>query len=802
MIGTQGASAAIDAKVFELLAGTSANADALFADLARAFALLNSNHNAYLLRVPRDESAVEVLGASPAAPGEDRRRWPLDEALCTVFAAPGVISVPLAPDSDWPALTACGPGQLHLCGIALRGADGEASGALVTIGERDPLAEDAAALPVLVNRARHELAAAAATDRLRAELGMYRTAAEVAANRIMIHDASGVLLEVNDSLIPGWPQASGTIIGKHFASVLPDDVALLYENALRHVRQTGESWSGSYAITRGEERRFREVQVAAFDAGHTLTVVRDITERKLAEIGLRESESRLRSLVKHAPIGIFWTDREGAVVYGNPALRESLQLTAEEGHGHAWIQHIHADDRARILATWQAFVSGEQAAFHQEYRYAPAGRPVRIVQTQAVRIRSGEDVIALMGIVLDVTTERQKEQEHRALQAQLQHAQRIEALGQLTAGVAHEFNNILASTLGYAWLVQQNAVINSDPALADHLRQIVTAGERGREVVGRMLSFAQHSAEPSAPIAPQPAIENACRLLRSAIPSRIALSLTIEPGLPLVISTASDLEQVLLNLALNSQDAMNGHGRIEISLRHARHITGVCQACQAQIDGNYVELRVKDDGQGIAGHIMPRIFDPFFTTKGVGQGAGLGLSVVHGVVHRDGGHLQLESSPQTGTSISVLFAAVAEPDAAVSTPAEIGLAPGSGQHRVLVVDDEPSVGNLIRELLEMEGYVVDLHRESTGALAALTATPDRYALLVTDQTMPALSGLELAAAVRARNPHLPILLCTGYKDLMDDATLRAHGITRSFRKPLPIADFLGTVANLLQPAPG
>lgn len=908
-------------QVLELLA--SSGGDSAFGALAEAFARLGGYTEAGIAQLT--PAGVVVLASYPHLQAYDDDPHVPDRVLARILDAPAGIGVALAPGDFWRAPGTPGAAPAHLHGIAVRDADGLPLGLLFGLAAAPSSFSAPPVLALLLTRAAAELHQHASHSALQSAADLYQRAAELAGHRVLLHDRDGILVEINSGESRFWPYARERILGAHYSTWMPPGPAAIFEAARLAVVDTGQAWVGEYEIEIQGGMRTREMRVARFDRDHTLTVIHDVTDARLAtqalrasetrtramlealpdallindadgvyvekphmapgawrslhhdslgkrfedvlpsrvaavlrgaqsavlangtpqtgeyaieidghtwqrqfrmvRLGenctltivrdvtelkaafdlLRESESRLRKVVELAPIGIFWTDATGAVRYGNPAVRQSLQLTSDEGLGHAWTQQLHPEDRARIVEAWHRLIDGETQEFIEEYRFAPPDRPARLVRTHAIPIVSDGQRVAVMGIMLDLTEQRRADEERQRLQARLLHVQKNEALGQLTGGIAHEFNNLLASTLGYAALLLRRLPAGADPKLANYAQAIVTAGERGRDLVKQMLAFAQRDGEHGGSVNPRTVVDGAAQMLRSVLPAALALKVLIEADVPAVAGSDDALRQVVLNLVLNARDSiMAGNpaqqGTIGIALYGPRPVRGLCRACKEAVDGDYVVLDITDDGCGIEADALDRIFDPFYTTKTVGSGTGLGLSVVHGVVHRDGGHVLAESQPGVGTRISVLLQ-VAQPAPAPVETADVPTpAACPAEVRVLVVDDEPAVGGLLAELLRTEGYAVDLHDDARTALAAALSDPCPYALVVSDLSMPGLSGLQLAEALAARHPALPVIICTGYNDAVDAAAAGAHGVAQWFHKPLPIADFIAAVARLAGPA--
>ena len=380
----------------------------------------------------------------------------------------------------------------------------------------------------------------------------------------------------------------------------------------------------------------------------------------------------------------------------------------------------------------------------------------------------------------------------------MQQAQKMEALGQLTGGIAHDFNNILASILGYTWLARQNPLIMSDPKLSEYLKIVTAAGERGRDLVQQLLTFSRRSnaTTPDA-IDPLPVVEEAFRMLKSIVPSRIGMHLALPPAAPAIAAAPGELHQVLVNLVVNSRDALHAHGDITIRLAPTSGEHRACTSCLRLVDGDYLALSVTDNGAGIPAETLGRIFDPFFTTKDVGEGTGIGLSVVDGIVHRGGGHIFVDSRTGHGTRFDILLPLAAQQDDLKTSPAEIVPARRAARGKLMVVDDEVWLGAFLQELLQEFGYSVEVFANGADALQALNSAPDSYTAVITDLTMPQMSGLELASAIRERQPDLPVVLCTGAGRAPDRESAARAGIRHVLPKPIPVAELQAVLAEFV-----
>ena len=384
------------------------------------------------------------------------------------------------------------------------------------------------------------------------------------------------------------------------------------------------------------------------------------------------------------------------------------------------------------------------------------------------------------------------------LERQLQQSQKLQALGQLTGGIAHDFNNILAAILGYSNLALDRFVPDKQGKLASYLNEVITASERARDLIAKMLTFTRTQLNASADvISPSVVIEQVLAMMRPSVPSSIQLKSRIDDDLQILMDPG-ELNQMLVNLIINARDAIDGHGMIEIRLHRVETKGQICSSCQQRMSGAYLALEVSDSGSGIAPEHLSRLFEPFFTTKDVGKGTGLGLSMVQGLLRRSGGHVVVDSQPSRGSRFQLLFP-IASPTGMPPAVQQSNLKNQSGMGQLIwVVDDEPAVARYFGELLEGWGYSVRLFNEPSQVLAAFEIEKNDVDLLITDQTMPGLSGVALALRLHSLRPNLPIILCTGYSDGIDRSEVLRRGIRRYFTKPVPANELLKALAEELE----
>jgi signal transduction histidine kinase/CheY-like chemotaxis protein len=403
----------------------------------------------------------------------------------------------------------------------------------------------------------------------------------------------------------------------------------------------------------------------------------------------------------------------------------------------------------------------------------------------------------------DISARKRAEGARAELEAQLRQAQKMEAIGQLTGGIAHDFNNILTSAMGYIGLAAERPAALADAKLDGYLEQARKSCRRARDLIQQMLTFSRGGSGATAPVDLAALLDESVKLLRSTLPATVALDVAAAVGLPPIMGDPVQIEQTLLNLCINARDAMGGVGRLQIRVEARSGSAGVCASCRQRIAGDFVEVAVRDDGPGIPSGIFDRMFEPFFTTKDVGRGSGMGLAMVHGIVHRHGGHVVVESELGRGTVFHVLFPALDPNEALQAVKLD-----GEGRGRMprvelrgqaLVVDDEESICTLLCEILDGCGLRVDVACNASQALRAVESREPPYDLVLTDLTMPGMTGTALARELRGRGVLCPVLLLTGYAEGLTEQDLRDAGVSMVVAKPVEPTSLATSINELLRP---
>jgi signal transduction histidine kinase/ActR/RegA family two-component response regulator len=399
--------------------------------------------------------------------------------------------------------------------------------------------------------------------------------------------------------------------------------------------------------------------------------------------------------------------------------------------------------------------------------------------------RWSSDDIALFRTAVEIfanaIAREQHETEREALEMRLSKAQRLEAIGTLAGGIAHEFNNILGAILGYGEMALLG--LRRTSAARRHVEQIMKAGERAQRVIDQVLAFSRQPPRQYRPIYAQPVVAEAIEFIRASIPATIVVEAHLEAERAAVMGDPTELQQVVMNLCTNAAQAMNGRGLLTIELGPADITGGLSLSHGSLPPGSYLRLAVRDTGSGIDPSILERIFEPFFTTKPVGRGSGLGLSTVHGIVTQQGGALDVESAPGRGATFTAFFPQTEDPVIEDGQPSRDTLPHGEGE-TILLVDDERPLVLLGEEMLAAIGYEPVGFDNGQSALAAFRADPDRFDVVVTDEVMPGMNGTDLATALHESRPDLPIILMAGFSGHIRSDHLHAAGIREVLRKPL------------------
>ncbi len=388
---------------------------------------------------------------------------------------------------------------------------------------------------------------------------------------------------------------------------------------------------------------------------------------------------------------------------------------------------------------------------------------------------------------------REGETERRMLERHLRQSQKMEAIGTLASGIAHDFNNILGAVIGYAEIALLNSPIGSKSRKS--IEMVLSAGGRARDLVNQILAFSRQSEEERKPIQIDHTLQEVLRFMRASLPATIEIRREIAPDVENIMADPIQIQQVLMNLCTNALHAMEGMGGVlDVGLASVNLTPEDTQLLPDLKPGPHVRITVKDTGHGMSEATLAKIFDPYFTTKAKGVGTGLGLTVVHGIVKKHGGAIRVQSEPGKGSTFCLYFPAV--PKEAVSETRIPEQMP-TGHERILLIDDEQVLVDIGKEMLEYLGYSVETRTSSVDALSLFGADPFRFDLVITDMTMPNMTGEKLAVELRRIRGDIPIVICTGYSERLLEERIRAVGISALVMKPILMAQLASAIREAL-----
>ena len=607
----------------------------------------------------------------------------------------------------------------------------------------------------------------------------YRNLIESSTEIIFTTDMKGSLIFMNPRFEKWTGHRIGDFLGRPFTRMFSAPFRILTEDRFR-------------ACLKGERIPLFEIEfetsdrtvvpmelnlTSQYDGANrqigALGIARDITKRKESETMLRKYEQMIASTMDH----MWLIDRNYRIQAVNDAFLNARHMSREET-----IDRSIAD-----LNEWKRFeteikpyvdccLKGENVRRQSWFDFPDGGH--RYMDMSYHPIYDADKQVS--GVVI---SERDISK-RKSLEDQLQQTQKMEAIGTLAGGIAHDFNNILSAIIGFGEMIEMFDV-NGKPTLAARLEHILKGAYRAKDLVDQILTFSRHSDQEKKPLRLSPIFKEALYLLRASIPATIRIEEAIDCPEDVAMANPTHMHQVLMNLCANAAQSMEpGGGTLTVSL-HQRNLEADGE--DASIDaglrpGSYIQLSISDTGSGIAAQEIERIFEPFYTTKKPGEGTGMGLAVVHGIVKDHHGTVKVESRTGQGSTFHVLLPRLdVEPESAHPVPV-LPMPRGNGE--ILFVDDEKPLVAYSKEILEYLGYGVEARTSSMDALELFLSDPDRFQLVITDQTMPDMTGFDLAGKIHRVRPDLPIVLCTGFSSPGTEEMAAERGVRRFVKKPV------------------
>ncbi len=510
---------------------------------------------------------------------------------------------------------------------------------------------------------------------------------------------------------------------------------------------------------------------------------------------LRESESRYRGLFQNMMDISYRADGMGKLTIVSPSCEEMLGYRPDEMLGRPFTDFYRDPSKRAVLLE---ALEHEGSVKNFELDLVKKDGTVATVWTNAKwTVDSGGLPFGVDGVLRDVTQAKKDAEEKRSLEESLRQSQKMQAIGQLAGGIAHDFNNMLSVIIGFTEITLQD-IPPGDPA-AQSLAQVLGAGERARRLVSQILTFSRGGSVEKSAIRLRSIVKEVLGFLKMTIPSSVTISADLREESGAVIADVTQIHEAVMNLASNAVHAMSGKGVLSVRLSEECFAAAIRGRIGAIGPGVFSVIEVQDTGVGMEKALVDKAFEPFFTTKPVGEGTGMGLSVVYGIMRDHGGDIVVESAPGKGTSMKLYFPRI---DVELADEAGAGSDVPGGTERVLFVDDEAVIADLTERLLAALGYKVTAMTDPTAALKLLATDPFAFDLLITDQNMPLMTGIELAKKAIALNAALPVILCTGYSSPVDEQEAIAAGVRKLSMKPIRKRELGQIIRRVLEgPAP-
>ena len=527
----------------------------------------------------------------------------------------------------------------------------------------------------------------------------------------------------------------------------------------------------------------------------------DIVERKQEEEKLHRNEKILNITQKLTKIGgwqwnienedMFWTDE----TYRIHGLDPASITPGSTAHISKSLECYCPQDRRILLQAFET-CKNEGIPYDLTFQFTAFDGTQKWIRTTAEAVVKNGNIWEITGNIRDITDRKKAKAESVNLNERLQQAQKMEAIGNLAGGIAHDFNNILAAIIGYAEMARED--VPPDSTVAKDLDQVLEGGNRAKDLVQQILAFSRQNEMEYIPLQPVSVLNEVIKILRPSLPTTIEINQDIASTTGQILADPTQIHQVLMNLCTNAFHAMEETGgELDISLKEVT-LSPDDLVHEPNVEpGIFVQLSISDSGPGIAPEIKKKIFEPYFTTKEIGKGTGMGLAIVHGIVKSNGGFISIYSEPEKGTAFHVFLPVIEkelQPEIEDVEPIPVGVG------RILFVDDEEILAKMGKSMLERLGYHVTVRNSSLEALETFQNQPDQFDLVITDQTMPGMTGSELSRRILQISPGIPIILCTGYSTIISEEKAKSMGIKEFALKPLAKKDIAKLIRKALDVA--
>ena len=622
----------------------------------------------------------------------------------------------------------------------------------------------------------------------------YRSMVDNVSDYICVHDTEGFILEANHRMLVGLGYATEDLIGLNMKQLMAIEDHLKFDQYISRIMEQSSDQGVISLVAQDGQSRLLEFSsvIADHDSGNKAVycLARDLTEKRLADLALAESQARFKDIFETASAGMMIIeDDTQAVIEINPAAAQMFGQPAEMIKGQPINELIRSAKQDEIQQAAETIGDPEEWEL-----LSKLDGPIPILKTMRPIEFDGRDhwVLSINSL------QKVKEAEYikHEMQQQLMQSQHLQAIGTLAGGIAHDFNNILFGILGYTQLAMDDAPEGS--LLKSNLGEIMKGGQRAMDLIAQILAFGRRGGAEKNVVDPSPLINEALKLLRASIPTTIEMKIDIPSDVQSIYANTTQLHQVVMNLCTNAAHALQPNGGLlSVVVEKIKIDTEEKSPTGDLKQGKYLRLSVIDNGIGIDRQVINRIFEPFFTTKPQGQGAGMGLSMVLGIVQDHGGAIRVSSHHGQGTRFDVFWPAV---EVAGKFDVVDETKPMAGTEHILFVDDEFPLIQMGRQMLSRLGYKVHVFQNALEAFDFFKQNSNLIDLVITDLTMPKISGIELALRIHRTRSDLPIILCTGNAEGIDMEALSDIGVSELITKPILRNDLAKAIRNALHSA--
>ena len=614
-------------------------------------------------------------------------------------------------------------------------------------------------------------------------------------------------VDTNQFAFFGYSEDEYPTCGKEILQLIdPKDRDRVKKEFSRFTRGESTDYNDEFVILakNGEKRWLHNRgRVVRWEGDGTPTLIIgtaiDISELKMAEQALRENEERYRTILENRNIGYFEVDLKGSLNFFNNALSELTGYSPDELFGMNYQAYTDEQTAGKLNRAYQEIHKTGKPLEKYEYTIEKKNGELLPVETSVSLMRDTEGRPAgFRGLTIDISARKNAEEEKKKLENELKQAQKMEAIGTLAGGIAHDFNNILSGIFGYSQLALRHT---DDPVKSkEYIDQIIKGAQRAAGLIQQILTFSRRTEHEKHSLNISLVVKESLKLLRSSLPATIEIKEIISSRAK-VLADPTQIHQVMMNLCTNAYHAMREAGGVLTVELAEVTISQRSEVPDLNIEpGEYLRLEIRDTGHGMDTETLDKIFDPYFTTKAPEEGTGLGLALVYGIVEDHGGSIRASSSPDRGTCFQIFLPQVREKSPSQKHP-ELPASLEGGTETIMVVDDEESILVPTREFLQDYGYSVDAFSDGALALEAFEKDSARFDLVLTDMTMPRMTGDELARAILRQREDMPVILCSGYNENINGQEWTESGVRAYIQKPVDNEQLARMIRNILDEKP-